>query len=98
MDRTRTVIKASARAALGTLRSALFMALLLASRVLVPLFRLAATAGIVLFGFCALVRRDQATPMWVGAALAFVSIALELALGATVRAVAPPDVVVISEV
>jgi hypothetical protein len=98
MNRTRTVIKASARAALGTLRSALFMALLLASRVLVPLFRLAATAGIVLFGFCTLVRRDQATPMWVGAALAFVGTALELALGATIRAVAPSHVVVISEV
>lgn len=98
MDRTRTVIKASARAALGTLRSALFVALLLASRVLVPLFRLAATAGIVLFGFCAFVRLDQATPMWAGAALAFFSVALELALGALIRALAPSDVVVISEV
>ena len=98
MDRIQTVMKASARAVLGTLRSALFVALLLASRVLVPLFRLAATASIVLFGFCALVRRDQATPMWAGAALAFVSVALELALGAVIRALAPSDVVVISEV
>ncbi|MCS0585433.1 hypothetical protein NX784_28015 [Massilia pinisoli] len=98
MHRTRFVMKMSARAVLGTLRLALFTALLLASRMVVPLFRLAVTAGIVLFGFCALARRDQTTPMWAGAVLALAGVALELALGAAVRALAPSDVVVISEV
>jgi hypothetical protein len=91
-------MKRSARAVLATLRSVLFTALLLASRVLVPIFRLAATVGIVLFVFCALARRDQVTPMWTGAALALAGVAFELALGAAVRALAPSDVVVISEV
>lgn len=98
MSTTRSVIRISACAVLRTLRAILFAALLLASRLLVPLFRLAAAAGIVLFGFCALVRRDQTAPMWVGAALGVVAVALELALGAAIRALAAPDVVVISEV
>jgi hypothetical protein len=69
--------------------------------VLVPLFRLfriTATAGTVLFGFCALARRDQSTSMWAGAALAVAAVALELALGAAIRTLAPSDVVVISGV
>jgi hypothetical protein len=98
MGSARLVIKMSTRAVLGALRSVLFVTLLLASRVLVPLFRLTATAGIVLFGFCALARRDQSTPMWVGAALAVVAVALELVLGAAIRALVPSDVVVISEI
>lgn len=98
MSKTRSVIRISAWAVLRTLRAILFAALLLASRLLVPLFRLAAAAGIVLFGFCALAWREQTTPMWVGVALAVVAVALELALGAVIRALAPSDVVVISEV
>jgi hypothetical protein len=87
----------SARTVLATLRSILFMTLVLASRVLVPLLRLMATAGIVVSGFCALVRRDQTTAMWAGAGLAVAAVALELMLDAAIRALAPPDVVVISE-
>jgi hypothetical protein len=87
-----------AAAVRATLRSTLFVSLLLASKVLVPLLRLAAVAGILIFGFCALARRDQVTPMWAGVGLAFAAVALELALGAAVRALAPADVVVISEV
>jgi hypothetical protein len=88
----------SARPVLATLRSVLFMALLLASRVFVPLLRLMAAAGMVVFGFCALARRDQTTAMWAGAGLAVAAVVLELALGAAIRALAPRDVVVISEV
>lgn len=88
----------SARAVVTVVRSVLFVVLLLVSRVLVPVLRLAAAAGILLFGFCVLARRDQGVPMWAGAALAFGSVAIELALGAAVRALAPDDVVVISEV
>lgn len=98
MDRVRSLMKLSARAVVGALRSVLFVVLVLSSRVLVPLFRFVAAAGIVVFGFCALGRRDQATPMWAGAALAVTAVALELALGAALRALAPPDVVVITEV
>jgi hypothetical protein len=98
MGSARLVIKMLARAVLSALRSVLFVTLLLASRVLLPLFRLMTTTGIVLFGFCALARRDQSTPMWAGAALAFVAVALELVLGAAIRALAPADVVVITEV
>jgi len=98
MNGIRTLLTLSARTVLATLRSVLFMALVLASRVLVPLFRLMAAAGIVVAGFCALVRRDQTIAMWAGAGLAFASVALELVLGAAVRALAPANVVVISEV
>jgi hypothetical protein len=64
------VVGAFARTLAGLLRSGLFVALLLASRVLVPVLRLMATAGIVVFGFCALARRDEVTVMWAGAGLA----------------------------
>lgn len=97
MSGLRTLLTLSARTILATLRSVLFMALVLASRVLVPLFRLMGAAGIVVSGFCALVRRDQNIAMWAGAGLAVVAAALELMLGAAVRALAPADVVVISE-
>lgn len=83
---------------IATLRSVLFVVLVLASKVLVPVLRLAALAGILIFGFCVLARRDQATPMWAGAGLAVGAVALELGLAAAVRALAPADVVVISEV
>jgi hypothetical protein len=87
-----------ATAVLATLRSAMFVALVLASKVLVPVLRLAAVAGVLMFGFCALARRDHVTPMWAGAGLAVAAVALELGLGAALRALAPADVVVISEV
>jgi hypothetical protein len=98
MGRARTLMKMSAGAVLRTVRSLLFMALLLASRVLVPVLRLMAAAGILVFVFCLLVRRDQSTAMWAGAGLAVSAVAVELALGAAIRALAPSDVVVISEV
>lgn len=79
------------------LRSVLFVVVLVASRVLVPVLRFIATAGVVVFCFCALARRDQITPMCSGAALAFGAVALELALDMAVRVLAPSDVVVISE-
>lgn len=82
---------------LAALRSALFVVLVLASKVLVPVLRLVAMAGILNFGFCLLARRDQVTSMWIGAGLAVGAVALELALAAAIRALAPANVVVISE-
>lgn len=98
MSRIRSLLAVSVRTAVAALRSVLFIALVLASRMLVPLFRLMAAVGIVVSGFCALVRRDQPIAMWADAGLAFAAVALELSLGAAVRALAPSDVVVISEV
>jgi hypothetical protein len=98
MGRTRTLMRIFARVVLAAVRSALFTALLLASRVLVPVLRLLAAVGIVLFGFCVLARRDQTTVMWAGAGLAVAAVAFELALVAAIHALAPSDVVVISEV
>ena len=98
MQRDGSVLGVSIRAAVQVLRSALFVALLIVSRVLSPVLRLVAAAGILLFGFCVLFRRDLGTPMWAGAALAFAAVALELAIGAALRALAPSDVVVITEV
>lgn len=98
MRRLGLVVGAVVRTLAGLLRSGLFVALLLASRALVPVLRLMATAGIVVFGFCALARRDEVTVMWAGAGLACAAIVLELALGAAIRALAPSGVVVISEV
>jgi len=96
--RLGSVVGTVTRTLAGLLRSGLFVALLLASRVLVPVLRLISTAGIVVFGFCALARRDEVTVMWAGAGLAIAAVALELALGAAIRALAPSDVIVISEV
>lgn len=98
MSGIRTLLMLSARTVLAALRSVLFAVLVVASRVLVPLFRLMAAAGMIVSGFCALVRRDQVTAIWAGAGLAVASVVLELVLGAAVRALAPADVVVISEV
>lgn len=98
MRRLGSVVGAVTRTLAGLLRSGLFVTLLLASRVLVPVLRLMATAGIVVFGFCALARRDEVTVMWAGAGLAGAAVVLELALGAAIRALAPSSVVVISEV
>lgn len=98
MRRLGLVVGAVIRTLTALLRSGLFVALLLASRVLVPVLRLMATAGIVVFGFCALARRDEVTVMWAGAGLACAAVVLELALGAAIRALAPSGVVVISEV
>lgn len=79
------------------LRSGLFVTLLVASRVLVPTLRLMATAGIVIFGFCVLARRDEFTVMWAGAGLATAAVVLEMALDAAIRSLAPSGVLVISE-
>ncbi|WP_156404016.1 hypothetical protein [Massilia sp. Root1485] len=98
MQRRKTLLGKSARTLVAVVLSALFVTLLLASRVLVPVLRVMATAGLVIFGFCALIRRDQVVAMWAGAGLAVGSVALEVALGAVVRALAPSGVVVISEV
>lgn len=98
MRRLGAVVVVVIRTLAGVLRSGLFVALLLASRVLVPVLRLMATAGLVVFGFCALARRDEVTVMWAGAGLACAAVVLELALGAAIRALAPSGVVVISEV
>lgn len=98
MRREDSLLGMSARAAVKVLRSASFVVLVLVSRLLLPVLRLGAAGAVLLFGFCALFRRDLGTPMWAGAALAFAAVALELALGAAIRALAPPDVVVITEV
>ena len=98
MRRLGAVVVVVIRTLAGVLRSGLFVALLLASRVLVPVLRLMATAGLVVFGFCALARRDEVTVMWAGAGLAGAAVVLELALGAAIRALAPSGVVLISEV
>lgn len=98
MRRLGLVVGTVVRTLAGVLRSGLFVALLLASRVLVPMLRLMATAGIVVFGFCALARRDEVTVMWAGVGLAGAAVVLELSLGAAIRALAPSGVVVISEV
>jgi hypothetical protein len=92
------MLRIFAKAVLGTLRAVLLAVLLLVSRVLVPLLRLVAAAGMVVLGFCALAMREQTVAMWAGAGVAVVAVGLELALGAAVRALMPSDVVVISEV
>lgn len=98
MRRAESMFRLSMIVALKVLRSALFVTLVLMSRVLTPVLRLVAAAGVLLFGFCAFFRRDLDVPMWAGAALAFSAVAVELGLGAAVRAMAPSDVVVITEV
>lgn len=92
------VALAAGKAIFGTLRFTLYVVLLLVGRVLEPLASLAAGVGLLIFLFCLIVRRDQVTPMWAGAALAFGATAIHVFYIALLRMVAPEGTVIVSDV
>jgi hypothetical protein len=94
----RAVALTTGKAILGTLRFGLYVLLLLAGRVLAPIANCAVVVGLVVFLFCLIFRRDQVTPMWAGAAVAFCSMALLSLYYKLLRFVAPVGTLIISEV
>lgn len=79
---------------LAAVNATLFVLLLLTGRIVVPIDRLASTAGVMLFLFCALFRRDLVTPMWVGAGVAIGSGVVILLYQALLARVAPEGTVI----
>ncbi|MEX5744539.1 hypothetical protein [Massilia sp. X63] len=76
----------------------LYVLLLVLGRVLLPIANLAIFVGTVMFLFCLVLRPDLALPMWAGAGLAVGAIAVSVLYEAALRAVAPPNTVVVSDV
>lgn len=72
--------------------------LLVLGRVLLPIASLAITVGVVVFLFCLILRPDLSIPMWAGAGLALGATAISALYEATLRAVVPADVVIVSDV
>lgn len=75
-----------------------YVLLLVLGRVLLPIANLAIVVGTTIFLFCLVLRPDLALPMWAGAGLAVGAIAVSVLYEAALRAVAPPNTVVVSDV
>lgn len=96
---------AAKKLTLGMLRGAwrafsfiLYVLLLVLGRVLLPIANLAIFVGTSMFVFCLVLRPDLALPMWAGAGLAVGATAAFVLYEATLRAVAPANTVVVSDV
>lgn len=92
------VVVACAVAVLKTLRFALFVVLLVMGRFVRPLLAWTSGAGVLLFLFCALARRDMVEPMWVGAGLAIGAGALAAFYQVLLQWAAPDGAVIVGEV
>lgn len=86
------------RGLLQVFRFSLYVLLLLIGRVLRPIASAATVVGLIIFLFCLVFRRDMATPMWAGAALAASAVVVTVFYEALLRIVAPAGVVIISDV
>lgn len=86
------------RRASGAFRFVLYVMLLVLGRVLLPITNLGIFVGTVMFLFCLVLRPDLALPMWAGAALAVGATAVSVFYEAALRAVAPANAVVVSDV
>ncbi|MEH6433865.1 hypothetical protein [Massilia sp. DD77] len=86
------------RAAWSLVRLVLYVLLLLLGRVVLPIASLATTVGIVVFLFCLMFRPDLPIAMWAGGGLAVGAGATSAFYEAALRAVAPTDVVIVSDV
>ena len=93
--------KIAMRLGLGTLkgvRFVLYVLLLVLGRALLPVANMAIIIGLVVFLFCVLIRPDLSTPMFASAGLAVSSAALSVFFEAALRAVAPANVVIVTDV
>ncbi len=86
------------RGAWRAFRFILYALLLVLGRVLLPIAHLGIFVGVVIFLFCLVFRPDLALPMWAGAGLAFGATAVSVFYDAALRAVAPANTVVVSDV
>jgi hypothetical protein len=82
---------------LRTVRVGLYVVLLIAGRVLVPIASLAVVGGLILFLFCLAFLRDRTGLMVAGGCLAAGGVLLQVFYQAVLRLVAPEGVVVVSE-
>ncbi|MGI4720996.1 MAG: hypothetical protein ACRYF6_21710 [Janthinobacterium lividum] len=96
---------AAKKITMGMLRGAwsafsfiLYVLLLVLGRVLLPIANLAIFVGTIMFLFCLVLRPDLALPMWAGAGLAVGATAVSVFYEALLRAVAPANTMVVSDV
>lgn len=76
----------------------LYVLLLVLGRVLHPIATLAILVGTIMFLFCLVLRPDLALPMWAGAGLAVGATTVSVIYEAALRAVAPANTMVVSNV
>lgn len=76
----------------------LYVLLLVLGRVLLPIVNLAIFVGTVMFLFCLILRPDLVFPMWAGFGLTVGATAVSVFYEAALRAVAPANTVVVSDV
>lgn len=76
----------------------LYVLLLVLGRVLHPIATLAILVGTIMFLFCLVLRPDLALPMWAGAGLAVGATTVSVIYEAALRAVAPANTMVVSDV
>ncbi len=84
-------------ALLNMVRFSLFIVLLLVGKLLLPVLHLAAGCGLLIFTFCVVFRRDQASAMWAGAVFAFGATAVAILYETLLAMVAPDNFVLIRE-
>lgn len=96
--RTKAVLCAVAVALLKALRFAAYVLLLLVGRLLRPVVGLAVGMGLIVFLFCLVFARGQATIMWAGGALAVAAIVVQVLHDVALRLVAPAGTVIVSDV
>lgn len=90
--------KVTKRIGRGAFNFLLYVLLRVFGRVLLPIANLAIFVGTTMFLFCLVLRPDLASPMWAGAGLAVVATAVSVLYEAALRAVAPANTVVVSDV
>lgn len=76
----------------------LYVLLLVLGRVLLRIANLAILVGTIMFLFCLVLRPDLALPMWAGAGLAVGATTVSVIYEAALRAVAPANTTVVSDV
>lgn len=76
----------------------LYLLLRMFGRVLLPIASLAIFVGTTMFLFCLVLCPDLALPMWAGAGLAVGATVVSVLYEAALRAVAPANTVVVSDV
>lgn len=95
---TRKLTLGMVRGAWKAFSFVLYMLLLVLGRLLLPIANLATFVGITVFLFCLVLRPDLALPMWAGAGLAVGATTVSVIYEAALRAVAPANTLVVSDV
>ena len=97
-DSTKALLVVAARSMLAVIRFCLYVLLLLAGRILLPVTGIATVIGTIVFLFCALLRPDLQMPMWSGAGLAIAATIVSVFYDAALRLVAPEGTAIVRDV